>query len=94
MHSLTTWVQTDTRQPDNPFQRTREVMVGQGGDGGYASFYWNQVPNPPNSGLLGALRGATLPTWARWVLTIGGAAAVGGVAYSATRFVQRRRLGA
>lgn len=93
MHSLTTWVQTDTRQQDNPFQQTREVMVGQGGDGGYASFYWNQVPNPPNSGLLGALHGAVVPTWLRWLGMLAGAAAIGGVAYGVTRHVAKRRGG-
>lgn len=91
MHSLTSWVQTSTRQPNNPFQQTREVAVGAGGDGGYASFYWNQVPNPPDSGLVGALRGAPLPGWARWFLTIGGAVALGGAAYGATRLIQKSR---
>lgn len=91
MHSLTSWVQTDTRQQNNPFQQTREMMVAQGGDGGYASFYWNQVPNPPSSGLLGALQGAVVPAWVQWLGLVAGAVAVGGAAYGITRHVVKRR---
>jgi len=90
MLTLTSWVQTDTRQPNNPYQQTREVMVGQGGDGssGYTSFYWNQVPNPPNSGLLGAF--PVMPTWLQVLVAGLAIAATGGTAYGVTRYLKHR----
>ena len=60
MHTMSTWVQSDRYEPNNPYQHPREAWVTQGGQGGYASFYWDQVPNPPNSGLLGTLPGASM----------------------------------
>ncbi len=89
MQIVTTWVQSDTFEPNNPNQQMREAMVGQGGDGGYASFYWDRVPNPPNSGLLGALRGPSMSPWVKVLL--GGLAlvAVGGAAFGVTRMLKK-----
>mgnify|MGYP000505845797 CR=1 FL=1 len=46
MQIVTAWEQTPYFEPNNPNQIMQEHMVGTGGDRGYASFYWNQVPVP------------------------------------------------
>lgn len=88
MHTMTTWVQSDRSEPNNPYQYPREAWVTQGGQGGYASFYWDKVPNPPNSGFLGVLPGA--PMSGRMKLFLGALAVltIGAGAYGVTRLVR------
>ena len=86
----TTWEQTPYYDPTNPNQQVREAMVGTGGDRGYASFYWNQVPNQAQVMPLSGIFGDTpkTPAYAAMLPFAGiglGVLAIGAVTYFLTR---------
>jgi hypothetical protein len=87
-----TWEQTAIYNPNDPTQRTRRVWANPGG---YASFYWNRVPDA------GVLKGlgtgfSTLPQVAQIGLVTLAAAVAGYAAYRygkpmVQRYMPRRR---
>lgn len=78
MHLLKQYEQVAVFDPTNPNQRSISRRVGV--PGGWASFYFNEVPVTANlQGLRGGLglSWAALPSWAQ-MLIVGGGAAVAG----------------
>lgn len=83
MNVITAWVQTPYFDPSNPNQQPIERMVQQGGDRGYATFYWNQVPTDVKlyASNNGGFAGATPRTRLAIGLSIGVVVLAGGLAY-------------
>jgi hypothetical protein len=94
---LSAWKQTPYYDPTNPNQIVREAMVGTGGDRGYASFYWNQVPVDnvemlsPSGAISGALGAGLEDPFKLAAIGIGVSAVTGAIAFFATRRRRRRR---
>lgn len=72
MHLLTTYEQVGTFEPTNPDQTIRTAYAYPGG---YASFYFNRVPNAGTLQGLGFWSG--LPTWGQIALVAAAATTVG-----------------
>src|SRR5689334_1631648 len=78
MLMTTTWEQTAVYDPNNPSQRNRVVWANPGG---YASYYWNQVPD---AGALSGLSGgfSDLPSVAQIAIVTLVASAIGYIGYA------------
>lgn len=70
MHVIKTYEQSGIFDPTNPTQYKREVFVGGTAPGGYASYYFNTVPNTSQlSGLRGGLGfWSSIPGWGQAAL--------------------------
>ena len=81
MHIATQWQQTDTIDPYNPNQITRQPnntwSSGAGYEGGYSTAAWNKQPVTATLGGLGGSVLGSLPTWAQALVVAGVAAGVG-----------------